>query len=103
MLREKYTSSEKSLMYNLIQQYLFKNIKTFMARQHYRDEPGLDNNNNIGNFPGNSASFNSKLKITGKTPTTGNTKKTEMAEPIKYLSNFWRTFEISLSVKFISF
>ena len=36
-------------------------------RQYYRDEPALDSNGNIVNSPGNSASFKSKVKITGKT------------------------------------
>ena len=63
-----------------------------MARQHYRDEPDLGQNNNIGNFPGNSVSFKSEVKIAGKIPATGNTKDVEMTEPIKYLSNFWNIF-----------
>ena len=48
--------------------------------QYYKDEP----NDNIAD----SESFNSKVKITGKTPDDGNTKNVEMIVPLKYLSNF---------------
>ena len=41
-------------------------------------------------------SFKCKLKITGSTPSDGNTKNVEIAVPLKYLSNFWRTFEMPL-------
>ena len=44
----------------------------------------------------NSESFKSKMKITGKTPVSGNTEDVEIAESLKYLNNFWRTLEIPL-------
>ena len=44
----------------------------------------------------NSESFKSKIKITGKTPNDGNEKDVEIMVPLKYLSNFWRTLEMSL-------
>ena len=59
--------------------------------QHYTDEP----NDNLGKTT-NSGSFKSKLKITGNTPADGNTKDVEIIEPLKYLSNFWRTLELPL-------
>ena len=40
--------------------------------------------------------LNLRQKITGKTPAAGNTKDIEIAVPLKYLSNFWRTFEMLL-------
>ena len=43
-----------------------------------------------------SESFKFKVKITGKTPDNGNTKNVEIIVPVKYLSNFWRTLEMSL-------
>ena len=43
-----------------------------------------------------SESFKSKIKITGKTPTTGNKKDVEIIVPLKYLKNFWRTLEMPL-------
>ena len=43
-----------------------------------------------------SESFKSKVKITGSTPACGNTKGVKIIEPLKYLSNFWRTLEMPL-------
>ena len=56
--------------------------------QYYKDDP----NNNLKD----SESFNSKVKITGETPADRNTKDVEIIVPLKYLSNFWRTLEMSL-------
>ena len=53
--------------------------------QYYRDNP----NNPITEFE----SFKYKIKITAKTPATGNTKDIKIAVPLKYLSNFWRTLK----------
>ena len=44
----------------------------------------------------NSQSFKFKTKITGKTPANSNTKNFEIVVPLKYLTNFWRTLEVSL-------
>ena len=41
------------------------------------------------------ASFKFKQKITGETG-NGGTKNVDIMVPLKYLSNFWRTLEISL-------
>ena len=57
-------------------------------RQYYRDDP----NYNITQYE----SFKYKIKKTGKTPSAGNTKDVEIAEPLKYLSNFWITLEMPL-------
>ena len=40
--------------------------------------------------------FKSKTKITGKTPNDDNENDVEIMVPLKYLSNFWRTLEMSL-------
>ena len=56
--------------------------------QYHRDEP----NDNLAD----SELFKSKIKITGKTPNNGNEKDVEIMVPLKYLSNFWRTFEMPL-------
>ena len=56
--------------------------------QYYRDEP----NGNLAD----SESFKSKIKITGTTPDNGNEKDVEIMVPLKYLSNFWGTLEMSL-------
>ena len=66
--------------------------------QYYRDEPDLDSDGNIIDFPGdnnNSASFKFKPKITGQTGKVG-TKNVELMVPLKYLSNFWRPLEMPL-------
>ena len=62
-----------------------------IIRKHqevYRD----DGNDNITQ----SGSFKFKTKITRKTSAAENTKHTEIAVPLKYLSNFWRTLEMPL-------
>ena len=41
-----------------------------------------------------SESFKSKIQIPGNTPANGNTKDVEIAVPLKYLRNFWRTLEM---------
>ena len=75
-------------MYNLIE-YSDNYAKTTGSLwQYFRDEP----NDNIED----SESFKSKIKITGKTPVVGNEKDVEITVPLKYLSNFWRTLEMSL-------
>ena len=56
--------------------------------QYYRDDP----NDNITQ----SESFKFKIKIRGKTPAAGNTKDVEIAVPLRYLSNFWRTLKMPL-------
>ena len=56
-------------------------------RQYYRDDP----NNNIVH----SASLKFKINITGKNPAAGNTKDLKIAVPLKYLSIFWRTCEMT--------
>ena len=63
--------------------------------QCHRDEPALNDNDVLVNFPGNSASFKFKQKITGL---TGNdsTKAVQLMVSLKYLSNFWRTLEMPL-------
>ena len=75
-------------MYNLVE-YSDNYSKTSgRLWQYYKDDP----NDNIEN----SESFKYKIKITGKTPNNGNTKDVEIIVPLKYLSNFWRTLEMSL-------
>ena len=56
--------------------------------QYYKDDP----KDNITQ----SESFKSKIKVTGKTPTAGNTKDVEIIVPLKYLNNFWSTLKMPL-------
>ena len=75
-------------MYNLIE-YSDNYSKTSgRLWQYYKDDP----NDSLTD----SESFKSKVKITGNTPAAGNTKDVEIILPLKYLSNFWRTLEMSL-------
>ena len=76
-------------MYNLIE-YRDNYSKTSESLgQYYRDDP----NDNITQ----SESFKHKIKITWKTLVDGNTKDVKIAVPLKYLSNFWKTPEMSLT------
>ena len=66
--------------------------------QYYRDEPALYNNDAIIEFPAdnnNSVLFKFKEKITVKTGNNGG-KNVKIMVPLKYLSNFGRTLEMSL-------
>ena len=75
-------------LYNLIE-YTDNYAKTSGSLwQYYRDEA----NNNLAD----SESLKFKVKITGKTPNDDNEKDIEIMVPLKYLSNFWRTFELPL-------
>ena len=75
-------------MYNLIEYSDSYSKTSGILWQYYKDDP----NDNITQ----SESFKSKIKITGKTAAAGNTKDVEIIVPLKYLSNFWKTFEMPL-------
>ena len=85
-------------MYNLIE-YSDAYLKTSGGLwQYYRDESALNANGEIFDFPANNnniASFKFKQQITGQTG-NGGKKDVEILVPLKYLSNFWRTLEMSL-------
>ena len=84
-------------MYNLIE-YSDNYAKTTGSLWKYcKDIPARNNNDEIVVFAANNVtdSFNFKAKITGKTEDDG-TKDVEIMVPLKYLSNFWRTLEMSL-------
>ena len=84
-------------MYNLIE-YSDNYAKTTGSLQQYcKDIPDRNNNNEITEFTGGNTtdSFNFKAKITGRTG-NGGTKDVEIMVPLKYLSNLWRTLEMSL-------
>ena len=84
-------------MYNLIE-YSDNYAKTSgNLWQYCKDIPARNYNNIIINFAGKNLtdSFNFKVKFTGQTDDDGN-KDVEIKVPLKYLSNFWRTLEMSL-------
>ena len=70
---------------------------------YYRDEPLLDNNGAIADFPAtfscyifyfpNSALSNLRQKIAGEIENNG-TKNGKIRVPLSYLSNIWRTLEM---------
>ena len=63
--------------------------------QYYRDEPALTDAGTFDTFPGNSASFKYKQKLTGSTE-SDRTKAVKIMVPLKYLSNFLWTLEMLL-------
>ena len=84
-------------MYNLIEYSNAYSKTSGSSWQYYRDEPALDANNNIIDFPNNnsSTSFKFKKQITGETG-NGGTKGVELMVSLKYLSNFWKILEMPL-------
>ena len=75
-------------MYNLIE-YSENYSKTSGSLwQYYKDDPN-DNSTD-------SESFKSNINITGNSPADGHIKGVKIISPLKYLSNFWRTLEMSL-------
>ena len=84
-------------MYNLIE-YSDNYVKTTGSLWQYcKDIPARNNYAEIVAFAVNNVtdSFNFKAKITGQTE-DGGTKDVEIMVPLKYLSNFWRTLEMTL-------
>ena len=85
-------------VHNLIE-YSDNYSKTSGSLWHYyRDEPFLNANGAIANFSADnndSGSFKFKRKIAGRTENDG-TKSAKSRVPLKYLSNFWITFEMPL-------
>ena len=78
-------------MYNFIK-YSNNYSKTSGSLQHYyRDEPFLNVNVDIADFPAdnnNSASFKFKTKMEGKIEENDDTKNVRIRVPLKYLSTF---------------
>ena len=84
-------------MYNLIE-YSDNYSKTSgRLWQYCKDIPAVNNNNGIVDFTDNNltGSLNFKVKMTSQTGVDG-TKNVKIMVPLKYLSNFWRTFEMTL-------
>ena len=84
-------------MYNLIE-YSDNYSKTSESLWQYcKDIPAVDNNNAVVNLTENilTDSFNFKAKMTDQTGNNG-TQDVEIMVPLKYLSYFWRTLEMSL-------
>ena len=87
-------------MYNVIE-YSDNYSKTSGSLWQYcKDIPAVNNDSNIVIFNGNNDtdSFNFKSKIIGKTDDNEDIENVEIMVPLKYLSNFWRTLEMSLII-----
>ena len=86
-------------MYNLIEYSDNYSKISENLWQYYRDEPFSNNNGAVADFPAdnnNRALFKFKTKIAGRTGNDG-TKNLKIRVPLKYLSNFLRTLEMSLN------
>ena len=88
-------------MYNLLEYSNNYSMTTRSLWNYYRDEVN-DNANeynanySINNKKKTSKSFEYKAKLIGSTPSDNNTLNTEVVIPLKYLSNFWRFFNLPL-------
>ena len=83
-------------MYNLIEYSDNYSKISGILWQYCRDKPAVNDNSEIIDFTVDNTEINSfqiKEKLTGKTGSNG-TKNVEIIVPLKYLSNFWRTYEI---------
>ena len=83
-------------MYNVIENVAKYSKSSGSLWQYYREERAMTDVGAIADFSAadNSASFKFKQKITGATDNHG-TKNVEIIVSLKYLSNFWRTLEMS--------
>ena len=85
-------------MYNVIE-YSDNYSKTSgWLWQYCKDIPAVDDDGDIVDFNGATAtdSFNFMAKITGQIDDDRKINNVEIMVPLKYLSNFWRTLEMSL-------
>ena len=84
-------------MYNLIEHSDNHSKSSGSLWQYCKEIPAIDNNGAIVNFDGANTtdSFNFKTKVTCQTNNNG-IINVEIMVPLKYLSNFWRTLEMSL-------
>ena len=91
------------LMYNLLEYSDNCSITSGSLWNYYRDEINDDENKNDANEnivnsnkTTTSQSFKYKTKIIEGTPDNGNTLNVEVVVPLKYLSNFCRSFDLAL-------
>ena len=85
-------------MYNLIEHSDNYSKTSGSLWQYCKNIPAVDGDGNIVDFNRANAtdSFNFKTKITGQTNDDGEINGVEIMVPLKHLSNFWRTLEMSL-------
>ena len=85
-------------IYNLIEHSDNYSKTSGSLWKYCEDIPAVNNDDNIVGFNGANVtdSFNFKTKITGQTENNGRIDNVEIMVPLKYLSNFWRTLEMTL-------
>ena len=91
-------------MYNLLEYSDNYSMTSGSVLNYYRDQVNDDANesNPAGNCGVNNSkitttkSFKYKGKKKGSAPADGNVKVTEVAVPLKYLNNFWRSLDLPL-------
>ena len=91
-------------MYNLIEYSNSYSKTSGSLWQYCKDIPTVNDDGNVVDFNGANAtdSFSFKIKITSQTAADDNNGNiagrvdVEIMVPLKYLSNFWRTLEMSL-------
>ena len=65
--------------------------------QYYRDEPIINNDGNIVDFPDDPDTASFKYKLKKWSNGYEGTKDVQIMVLLKYLSNFWRTLEMPLT------
>ena len=83
-------------MYNLIRSGKNYSKITVTLWNYYRDEPNNGTEGNISYTIKGSKSFDYKTNITGRLESKNTEKEVEITVPLKHLSNFWRTLDVSL-------
>ena len=83
-------------MYNLIRSGKNYSKITVTLWNYYRDEPNNGTEGNINYTIKGSKSFDYKTNITGRLESKNIEKEVEITVPLKHLSHFWRTLDVSL-------
>ena len=90
-------------MYNLLEYSGDYSMTWGRLWNYFRDEinDSVNENNDAGNYRMNnktmtSKSFAYRTKIIGRTPNDNYILNTEVVVPLKYLSNFWKSFNLPL-------
>ena len=85
-------------LYNVIEYSDNRSKTSGSLWQYCKDIPAVNNDGDIVIFNGanDTDSLNFKSEIIGKTNDDGDIENVDIKIPLKYLSNFWRTLEMSL-------
>ena len=86
-------------IYNLIEYSDNYSKRSGSLWQYYRDKAFINNSGAIADFPANNnsrASLKFKMKIAARIKNDG-TNNVKIRVPLKYLSNFWRALEVTLT------